>query len=154
MELADQIHAGDNEAKVQAGFTLVELLIALAVLVIVSAVALPRFQSATFSNRLVGDYNEVLSGLNYARSEAIKRRVVVDFIVSQSPGAGYQIKVGEGILRERNLAVEVAGAQKVSFNSLGRAVGCPCELNLKYSGVERRINISSSGSVGREQVRE
>ncbi|MBU1312184.1 MAG: GspH/FimT family pseudopilin [Gammaproteobacteria bacterium] len=54
------------------GFTLVELMVAMAVLAIVSVVAIPAFGNLISSNRLNAQANEFLSAITYARSEAIR----------------------------------------------------------------------------------
>jgi type IV fimbrial biogenesis protein FimT len=61
------------------GFTLIELMITVAILVILTMVALPSFQEAFLSNRLASFSNTFSATLQVARSEAIKRnaRVVV-----------------------------------------------------------------------------
>lgn len=56
----------------QHGFTLIELMIVVALLAIISAFALPAFQSFIASNRLTSEANELLAGLNLARSEAVR----------------------------------------------------------------------------------
>ncbi len=63
----------------QHGFTLIELMIVVTLLAIISAFALPAFQSFIASNRLTSEANELLAGLNLARSEAVRtqRRVVL-----------------------------------------------------------------------------
>lgn len=98
------------------GFTLIELLVTIAVMVIIATIAVPGFQNMMISNRLASDYNEVLTGLNLARSEAIKRRETVDFIVVNGSVSGYQIKVGEKILRERLISSGIAGVEEISFS--------------------------------------
>ncbi|MFK7852761.1 MAG: GspH/FimT family pseudopilin [Granulosicoccus sp.] len=60
-----------------SGFTLVELLIALAVTGVLLSVATPGFQSFMQGARQVTSYNKVASVLRFARSEAIKRSVAV-----------------------------------------------------------------------------
>lgn len=54
------------------GFTLVELMITIAVLVVLLAIALPNFQGTIRSNRVATATNEVISAIALARSEAIK----------------------------------------------------------------------------------
>lgn len=61
----------------QKGFTLVELLVTLAVLSILMTVGIPGFQNFIESNRLTGVTNDLVGALNYARSEAVKRGVPV-----------------------------------------------------------------------------
>ncbi|MDY0057436.1 MAG: GspH/FimT family pseudopilin [Methyloversatilis sp.] len=63
----------------QHGFTLIELMIVVTLLAIISAIALPAFQGFIASNRLTSEANELLAGLNLARSEAVRtqRRVVL-----------------------------------------------------------------------------
>ena len=62
-----------GSASAQVGFTLIELLVALAVLAIISTVALPGFASLMRDNRAATLSNELVTALNVARSEAIKR---------------------------------------------------------------------------------
>lgn len=56
----------------QYGFTLVELMVTVAVLAIVAAIAFPSFQGTLRSNRVASANNEVLGLLSLARSEAIR----------------------------------------------------------------------------------
>lgn len=55
------------------GFTIVELMMTLAVAAILSAVAAPSFNDIIQNNRLVTQVNELQASLSLARSEAIKR---------------------------------------------------------------------------------
>ena len=61
----------------QRGFTLMELLLAIAVLAIVTTAALPAFNQFIQTNRLSGQSNELVTALQFARSEALKRGEVV-----------------------------------------------------------------------------
>lgn len=56
-----------------AGFTLVELLVTLTVLGVTLAIGLPSFKSLMARNRVTGETNEFVGGLNLARSEAVRR---------------------------------------------------------------------------------
>ncbi|PPU40563.1 GspH/FimT family pseudopilin [Xanthomonas arboricola] len=56
------------------GFTLVELMIAIAVLAILLTIALPSFRGVIRSNRVASSANETLGLLSLARSEAIRNR--------------------------------------------------------------------------------
>lgn len=55
------------------GFTLIELMVTIAIAAILLGVAIPSFTSVITSNRLTANTNEFITALNLARSEAIKR---------------------------------------------------------------------------------
>lgn len=59
------------------GFTLVELMVTLAVLGIVALVAVPGMQALVNNNRLTGMAGEMSAALQLARSEAIRRNAPV-----------------------------------------------------------------------------
>ena len=67
----------NNSAK-SSGFTLVELMITLAIAGILVAVGIPSFNSTISSNRLTSYANELVTALNLARSEAVKRGMSSD----------------------------------------------------------------------------
>ena len=56
-----------------AGFTLIELLVVLALLAILLALAVPNFRTLVQNTRATSQANELLTMLQYARSEALKR---------------------------------------------------------------------------------
>lgn len=60
-----------------AGFTLVELMVTIAVLAILLGVAIPGMQAFVVRNRLAAINNDLMTALNLARSEAIKRAITV-----------------------------------------------------------------------------
>ena len=57
----------------ERGFTLVELMVTLAVAIVLLAIAVPSFRQITISNQLTTAANEVVLAVNTARMEAIKR---------------------------------------------------------------------------------
>ena len=61
----------------QRGFTLIELLVTMTIAAIVLTIAVPNFITFVQNNRLTSQANDVVTALNYARSEAIKRGVRV-----------------------------------------------------------------------------
>lgn len=59
------------------GFTLIEMLVAVAIAVITLTVAVPSYNALVNNNRLTSAANELLSDIYLARSEAVKREARV-----------------------------------------------------------------------------
>lgn len=57
----------------RAGFTLIEIMVTVAVLAIVLAIAVPAFGTLIRSNRLTSNANELVAALQLARSEAVRQ---------------------------------------------------------------------------------
>jgi len=57
----------------QQGFTLIELIVTIAIAGILLGIAIPNFNSAISNSRLTTSANEFMTALNIAKSEAIKR---------------------------------------------------------------------------------
>lgn len=62
-----------GRARVARGFTIVELMVTLAVAAVLIAIAVPSFRSITLSNRLTTTANAFVDAINTARLDAIKR---------------------------------------------------------------------------------
>lgn len=69
-----------------SGFTLIELIVTLAVFAIILLIAVPSYRDLILNNRGVSQINDLVAGLNYARSEAIKRGISVS-VCASSDGA-------------------------------------------------------------------
>ena len=131
-----------REPKPHRGFTLVELMITLAVLVVLLAVAVPSLQEFTANNQLAATRSNFAAALSLARTEAAKRgRVVALQALGNGPDGnefahGWEIAVdddGNGAVaanetrvRKNALALErisLGGAAAVSFRATGALVG-------------------------------
>lgn len=148
---------GNVMSKVR-GFTLIELLVTIAVAIILATIAVPGFQRMMAVNRVAADYNEVLSGLNYARSEAVKRRSPVEFVASTDGSWKYVVAVvGGDDLRARSgrdgRTTLTAGT--VTFNALGRrgncnVADCTFTMTSTFSGISNKnVEVSLMGRVGK-----
>ncbi len=65
--------------RVSKGFTLIELMVTIAIVAIMASIAVPSFQNFVRQTRVTTQTNDFITGLNYARSESIKqgRRVTM-----------------------------------------------------------------------------
>lgn len=63
----------------QRGFTLVELMVTLAVLAVLIGIAVPSFQNIIARNRLTSITNEMVAALQLTRIEAVRRNTRVVF---------------------------------------------------------------------------
>ncbi|MBT8435460.1 MAG: GspH/FimT family protein [Gammaproteobacteria bacterium] len=68
--------------KKNSGFTLLELLITLALISVLVAVAIPSMRAFSQNDRLTTNINTMIGHLAYARSEAVKRHAQVSLCVS------------------------------------------------------------------------
>ncbi len=74
-----------NRPKQQTGFTLVELMVTLTILGVMLTIAAPNFQNVVKNNRIATETNRLLTDLQFARSEAMKRGVRVVLCRSGNP---------------------------------------------------------------------
>jgi type IV fimbrial biogenesis protein FimT len=65
-----------------AGFTMIELMMTIAIATIVMTLAIPSFRYVTNANRIAGEINGLLGDMQFARAEAIKEGQGVTVCVS------------------------------------------------------------------------
>lgn len=120
------------------GFTLIELLIAMSVLGLLVFLALPSYRTWIQNTHIRTMSDALLSGLQLARAEAVKRNGLVTFTLSGSnwtvtDPAGATIQSRQGSEGSSNAVVTVtpAGTTAVGFNGLGRStVGSVVSFNV------------------------
>ena len=64
------------------GYTMVEILFVTGIIAIIVGLAIPSVRTLLQNNRTSGTANEFIAALNYARSEAVKRRNIVRMCTS------------------------------------------------------------------------
>jgi type IV fimbrial biogenesis protein FimT len=71
--------------KTQAGLTLIELMVTLAVAIVLLAVGVPLFTGVAANNRAVAQANGFLTAFKLARSEAVRRSAPVSVCAAADP---------------------------------------------------------------------
>ncbi|MCU0755725.1 MAG: GspH/FimT family pseudopilin [Xanthomonadales bacterium] len=130
----------------QRGFTVIELMITVALAAVLLAVALPNFSDALVRSRVAGAADELQSALSLARAEALKLKLPVTlcaratgttcntgtswnagFLLFQDPNGNGLPDEGELILRDRPFDLPNVGVTSttpsVSFTGNGRVAG-------------------------------
>lgn len=68
--------------KTESGFTLIESMVAIAVMLVLMAVAIPSFKDASHRSQVRSVANDLVATAHFARSEAIKRNAPVTMCAS------------------------------------------------------------------------
>lgn len=156
------------------GFTIIELLITVAVLGVLVSLALPSFVTFINNGRISGASNEMLGDISYARSEAATRQADVAMCVSVdqatcAPGQTWDLgrliwvdsnadgllTVGEPILRVSQsmsstlvISTGFGGADVIRFRPFGGlrpATGGSLRLCPSSGSAGRTISVAATG---------
>ena len=122
-----------NPRRSARGFTLIEIMVSLAVLGILLMVALPNFSEWLQNQQLRAASEATLNGLQAARGAAIRRNVLVQFQQTSPTQSAWAVtEVGTGLLVQSraheegspNARVDAApaGATTVTYAPLGSVV--------------------------------
>lgn len=141
----------------QRGFSLIELLTVIALIGILSGLAVPAYRSTLISNSLAASSNDLSAAISLARSEAIKRRVRMDVApIGGDWARGWQVLPNGGAAGTEVRRYDLPGTMTVSngpaaigFNPRGLRADFT-DINIRLSrddGKYRRcISVSPSGA--------
>ena len=137
--------------KQNMGFTVMELLLAIAVLAILTTLAVPSFTQFIQNNRLAGQANEMVATFQFARSEALKRSLNVRACASDDnagcSGAwtdGWIVIADEGGDDEELLRVWPAPADGFQITASSSYVGFE-PTGASEDAVEQQFSLMLSG---------
>lgn len=138
------------------GFTVIELMVVVAILVILLSIAGPDFRSMIAATRIKTASFDVFSSIVQARSEAITRNTTVTMAPAGGNWAnGWTVTESGGTVVRRqdpypSITIEVVtGPNTVTFNGMGRLNGAASSFSLTATGASaassRCISIDLSG---------
>ena len=154
----------------QTGFTLVELIIAVAIITIVASIAFPTYRTYIENSRIRTAAESIQNGLQKARSEAVLKNANVTFTLSANSdwAVGCTVPVtadnnGDGLedcptlIAERSdasgtiQAVDVAAQTQVIFTNLGtRVAGGLTQITIDNSALtsaeSRELRVTINGA--------
>lgn len=128
------------------GFTLIELMVTIAVLAIVISIAIPSFSTVLLNNRVSTTAHAVQSSMQVARSEAVKRKKIVTLCRANSAldecedgadwNSGWLLVLGSEVLRvwQPSSGLTVTGPEK-GIDFLGNGmIRAPGKVSVKGQG--------------------
>lgn len=114
----------------QKGFTLIELMIVVAIIGILAAVALPAYQDYTIRAR-VSESLSVSAGAKLAVAETVQDRGQIDFTGLDQASTGYEF--GAATKYVSSVVIQASGRILITARNTGAVSGGGTEVSLRLS---------------------
>lgn len=149
----------NNNSKIKTGFTLVELVVTICIASVLLGIAVPSFIGIIKSYNVTTITNRMVSAINLARSEAIKRGVQVTInnlgIGSSIWEGGWQVFVdnnGDGTLNGTDLLLKTYPALTNKY-TLRTGANYTCWLAYTSTGLSKGSGSACSGGLSNDTFR-
>lgn len=129
-----------GEKRHECGFTLVELMITLAVAVVLIMIAVPSFRNITLSNKLTTTANDIVGAIHAARMEAIKLNAGTQ-LCSNSAASNTSDTLGTACTTQAGAVYALVGGTAAQIRAGTTGIATPLEL----SGDLTALRFSTSG---------
>lgn len=158
-----RLHGSVLKLSALKGFSLVELMVAIAILGILTSIAIPSFNEAILSNKLRSYANNLVSHAYLARGEAIKSNAPVTLCVSSDGTScatggwelGWIVLSGTTVVEHQQAVAsgykitESTGLSSITFQPTGigatQAIFTICRATPEAGSQEREVRISATG---------
>ena len=129
---------------IRNGFTLLELMIVLAIVAILSAVAIPNLRSAMRREKLTATSLGIVNWLERVRNEAVKdmESCVLSITTDDASGASFAI------------TSDSPGCGELTTFNINEQDNTPSDISLVLSDSDSEFSFSPRGSVNRDQEME
>lgn len=156
--------------KQSAGFSLIELMVVIAIIGILAVIGMPSYNTWIQNSRIRNGAESILNGLQLARSEAVARNTNIDFVLTDvasgwTVGCNAPSATCPAVIQSRSASEGSGGtsatvngasvANTVRFSNLGTLINVGGAMTIDVDSTvlsgsesrELRIQISTSGSV-------
>ena len=137
-----------------AGVTLIDMMIAIAILAILVSAAYPSFRGMLMNSQVRNAAESVVNGMQKARAEAVSRNRNVEFVLASDTSNSWTVRLavagdtiesrasGEGSTNVVTSTVP-ANATTVTFNNLGGIVEAAplTQVNFSANGATRSLQV-------------
>jgi type IV fimbrial biogenesis protein FimT len=154
--------AASERRRGQQGFTLVEIMVTIAIIGMVSMIAIPAFSNSMLSGKLASIANSFASSAQLARSEAIKRNGTVSLCASSNGSScsggwtdGWIVLAGSSVISAQPAlpsGFQMTGnATDIQFKSTGLVDTCT-SLTLKKTSDNSQQRVLTISTTGRPKI--